>query len=84
MELDITLTYRIISSIGLFLDIIGAFLIFKFGLPQNLNREGHDVIVSGRKNLDELKKVMWYDIYSTLGIGMLIIGFTLQLGANWL
>ena len=85
MELHIELSYKVISSTGLFLDSIGADLIYKFGLPQNLNRDGYNVLIQSRKrNQSELKKVLWFDIYSTIGIGSLITGFTLQLGANWL
>lgn len=47
------------SSLGLILDIIGVWFLFKFGLPENIDRSGHDYIVTGRIDEAEVSKTKW-------------------------
>jgi len=72
----------LISSIGLILDIIGAIIIFRFGLPENISRTGNQYIVTSRKDQSEIDKAKLYDFMSLIGISLLIIGFILQGIAN--
>ena len=67
----------LLHSAGLLLDAIGAALLFFFALP---NRAGLDgVLTWGRGNETRLK---WYSRLSKLGLGLLILGFVLQLVSN--
>ena len=45
-----------VSSIGLFLDIVGAVLIFKYGLPEKVDREGLDYVIVSGKDEKEIQK----------------------------
>lgn len=77
-----------LSSIGLGLDIVGALLIWKFGIPSITDREGGDALAiktSSTKDREEkhLSRVFLYDVVSNSGVWVLILGFSLQLMANW-
>jgi hypothetical protein len=67
------------GPIGLILDIIGAYLIFKYGLPEELSRTGATFIVTEEENADEIVKAKKYDKLSKLGFRLLIVGFLFQL-----
>jgi|LGVE01.1.fsa_nt_gb hypothetical protein len=73
-----------ISSIGLLLDIAGAVLIFKYGLPEKVDRDGAIYVVSGGEGEKEIQKAKKYDRWAKVGIVCLIIGFSLQLISNFL
>ena len=68
-----------LSSIGLILDIIGVILLFKFGLPENLSREGYDVMRFVGINEDEKRKAKLYDRWAKVALMLLVFGFALQL-----
>jgi hypothetical protein len=68
-----------IAPIGLILDIIGAYLIFKYGLPEELSRTGATFIITEEEDPDEIVKAKKYDKLSKLGFRLLIVGFLLQL-----
>jgi hypothetical protein len=64
----------IYSILGLFLDLIGVVLLFKFGiLPDNLWE--HILMDSGMSEKDEKKHKVW----SKIAMGFLILGFIFQL-----
>ena len=71
-----------ISSAGLVLDIIGAVLIWRFGLPPSVRREGHSYLLLEGTDEAEKAKAARYDRYGQIGIGLLITGFLLQLVGN--
>ena len=73
-----------VNSVGLSLDIFGACLIFKYGLPEKIDREGHNQVIVGGTNEKEIQKAKKYDFWATVGIVCLIIGFALQLVSNFL
>jgi len=73
----------LISSIGLILDIIGAIIIYKFGLPENVDRSGTTYLISDEVDKNEKDKAKKYDRNSSWGISFLIIGFMLQGISNW-
>lgn len=72
-----------LNSGGLFMDIVGGFLIFIFGLPENINRDGAIGIVTGETDEDEKKKGRRYDFCARAGLCLLILGFALQLVSNY-
>ncbi len=65
----ITTPPKIISSVGLSFDIVGAFLIWKFGLQMSPNPDSWKF----KEGKDQTK---W-------GLGLLGVGFLLQLISNW-
>lgn len=73
-----------INSIGLVLDIIGAILLWKYGLPPSLSREGHVAIIQEQDDEAEAEKAKWYDLLGNVGMGLLLAGFVLQLASNFL
>jgi hypothetical protein len=73
----------IISSIGLFLDILGAIIIFLYGVPKIIPVGGNVIVVAG-KNEEEEKKEERYECIARVGLGFLILGFILQLVGIWL
>ncbi len=42
-----------LNSLGLVLDIFGVILLFKFGLPESISREGHDYLITEQVNEEE-------------------------------
>lgn len=72
-----------VNSIGLVMDIVGAILLWKYGLPEAISREGHDFLLTGQVNVDEIAKAKTYDNWSKLGLALLIAGFVFQLVSNF-
>ena len=73
----------IISSIGLLLDVAGAVIIYRFGLPENIDRSGTKYIVGVEVDEAEIAMAKFYDRMSFVGISLLVIGFSLQALGNW-
>lgn len=70
----------VINSIGLFLDVVGALLMFYNSQPVNFvvrlnNRERNNELMKIAKRMNKRIK---------LGAFLLFLGFTLQLISNWL
>ncbi len=74
--------YKMISSIGLIFDVVGASLIFVYGIPDKIDREGHTHIITTDINKAEIEKAKRYDLCSRAGSFLLILGFLLQLSGN--
>lgn len=73
-----------VNSAGLVLDIIGAIFLFIYGVPEHIDKYGHIFIISD--DIDEGEKMKWrkYDCWAKFGVGLLILGFVLQLLSNFL
>ena len=75
-----------INSVGLFLDSIGVILLFFFGLPSRVS-EGPPVLSFG-ENPDSTKQreKQWkrYQFVSWFALGLLILGFAIQIISNHL
>lgn len=72
------------NSIGLILDIFGAIIIFIFGLSNQISPTGSINLVLEQTDKVEIKKAKKYKLLSSIGISLLIIGFTLQLISNFI
>ncbi len=70
---------RWLGSIGLILDIVGAFLIYKYGLPEEVSRTGSVSLVLEQEDIEEKEKGKRYDCLSKIGFSLLILGFVFQL-----
>ena len=73
-----------IGSFGLLLDIVGAILLFRYGLPESISREGHTILVTEQIDEKEVRLANFHDRMGRLGLSLLIFGFALQLVANLL
>ena len=71
-----------LNIFGLFLDIYGAYLIFKYGLPETISREGHSALLLEQVDENEITKAAIYDYWGRVGLWALIIGFLTQAIGN--
>jgi hypothetical protein len=71
-------TQQIINVIGLTFDIIGVLMLFKYGLPSDLNKNGHISMVLEQVDNDEIHKYKKYERLSYVALVSIIIGFILQ------
>ena len=78
--IDFFLKY--IGAIGLILDIIGACLIFMYGLPEEISRTGFNSLGTEQEDEDEKAKGKKYDRCSKIGFYLLILGFIFQLASS--
>jgi hypothetical protein len=69
----------LLNIVGLSFNIIGVMIIWKYGLPANLDRDGHIHLVTSQVNESEKILAQKYDTYSKLGMILLILGFVCQL-----
>lgn len=73
----------ILSSIGLILGIFGALLMYNFGVPNVLDKNGANLIGDyGTKK--SKKKVKKHLFFSKIGVILLLMSFSLQLTSNFL
>jgi hypothetical protein len=73
-----------INTIGLILDIAGVVLVWRFGLPPRVNRGGASYFMLEETDQDELKREARYDRLSRAGLGLVVVGFAIQLLSNFL
>ena len=72
-----------LNTFGLVFDILGAILLFKFGLPEDVSRSGHTYLVLEQEDSNEKAKGVFYDRWGKVGLVSLIIGFLLQAVSNF-
>ena len=73
-----------INSVGLFLDILGVILLFFFALPSRIS-EGPPYLSFGSdpdSTKQREKQRKRYKFWSGLAMGLLILGFVLQMVSN--
>ena len=75
--------HTFINSVGLVLDITGAILLWRYGLPEALSREGHIHMVLEQTDASEIAKAKAYDRWAKVGLGSLVAGFIFQLISNY-
>ena len=74
----------VINSAGLVLDIGGVILLFLYGLPDDVRKDGESRLLLEAVDEEEIKKWKRYKRRSRLGLAFLVSGFSLQLVSNWL
>ncbi|HEY5405688.1 MAG TPA: hypothetical protein VIJ92_01310 [Ginsengibacter sp.] len=74
---------QILNCIGLTSDIIGVIMLFKYGLPSEINKDGYTGIIMEQE--DEEQKVKWkkYNFFSYIALTLFIIGFVFQFSSNF-
>ena len=75
---------NIVNSVGLVLDIAGVVLIWLYGLPKSISREGHNYIIMESHDEAEKVKAAKYDCLSKIGLSLIILGFAVQLASNFI
>jgi hypothetical protein len=73
-----------ISSLGLVLDIVGAVMLFKFGLPPDFDPLGRSFLITSTTHDDERAKGDRYRFWGRFGLVLMILGFAGQLAGTWL
>jgi hypothetical protein len=69
----------VVVASGLLLDIFGVLLLWKFGLPPSIRRGGPIYLTAEQSDPEEAAQAEKYDRYGKCGIGLLVLGFMLQL-----
>ena len=75
---------NLVNSIGLVCDILGAVLIWRYGLPEPISRSGVVHLRLEQTDETEKAKAEQYDCIARCGIVLLVGGFVLQLVSNFL
>ncbi|MDB5226583.1 MAG: rane protein of unknown function [Bacteroidota bacterium] len=73
---------QILNIIGLSFDIVGVLMLFKFGLPEQISRDGSIGIILEQSDPEETKKAKLYDRLSYVALTLIVLGFLFQLGGN--
>ena len=78
----------LINSIGLLCDMVGVVILFYFGPPTlNITCDGYKILPFNPNDEAETKNnkslAEKHNRLSKLGLGLLFIGFLLQLVSNW-
>ena len=74
----------ILNSFGLFLGILGAVLIYIYGVPNKIDKEGKTSLSIEEIDEDEIKLAQKYIHRPNFGILLLIMSFGLQFISNFL
>ncbi|MXX73092.1 MAG: hypothetical protein F4Y73_14705 [Gemmatimonadetes bacterium] len=72
-----------INTGGLLLDIVGVVLLFRFGLPPDVSRDGAVVWTLGTDE-GEVRKAKRFVWVSWAALGLIVTGFILQIVSTWM
>ena len=72
-------TQQWINVLGLVFDIIGVLMLFVFGLPADLNKNGYIFKVNEEEDEEQKSKWRKYDKFSKIALTAIIIGFLMQM-----
>lgn len=72
----------LINLIGLILDILGVLVLFKYGLPSEVTKDGHVGYTASQSDPIERAKWYKYNRMAKVGLGLLIAGFVLQAASD--
>ena len=75
---------RMLAAIGLALDLSGALLLWKYGLPESLSRDGSMNLICEQQDQAEVAKARRYDRWATAALCLISLGFALQLLATFI
>ena len=74
---------KIANSVGLLLDVVGVLLLFKFGLPEDVRRKGESYLLLEETDEADIAKGRRYDFWAKVALGLVVLGFVLQLISNF-
>jgi len=58
-------------------------MLFKYGLPSDIDKDGHIGIIMEQEDEDEKNKWKKYNFFSRIALTLVIIGFALQFSSNF-
>lgn len=73
---------KIMNTIGLLLDIFGVLILFKYGLPADVNKYGEIPMAFEGVDESEKRRYKKYEFRSRIGLTFLVLGFICQLASN--
>ena len=82
----INVSPQLVNSVGLVFDIFGVVLLFYFGPPVlKITAEGYEFVWSGVNEIEQERNKKTYanhQRFSRVALGLLLLGFVLQLASN--
>lgn len=73
---------QILNIIGLLLDITGVIILFKYGLPADVNPYGHTYLIAEQEDDQEKIKAKKYKKLSRMALTLIIIGCLFQASSS--
>lgn len=73
-----------LNIIGLFLDISGVIILFFYGLPAEVDKNGYNYYIGEEEDGMEKKKYKRYKKISRIGLALIFLGFIFQAGASFI
>jgi hypothetical protein len=73
-----------LNSVGLLLDIAGALLLLRYGLPPKIDPQGHIHLIAEQVDQSEIALGRRYRRWSSFAVILLVVGFALQLVAGYI
>jgi hypothetical protein len=77
------MTNSTLNTIGLTLDILGVLLLFKFGLPSEVRKDGGNVMLFQDTDKGQVCKWHKYNFWSRVGLSAILLGFIFQIVSNY-
>lgn len=72
----------VVNIVGLCLDILGVIIIFIYGLPSDVSKDGYSTFTIENPDPIEVKKFNRYKLMSRIGLGLILLGFVVQVISN--
>jgi hypothetical protein len=69
---------------GLVMNLIGVVLLFFYVMPRRVRTGGHDMYVGSQHDQKALRAEQRFDLFSYIGLGLVVSGTVLQMTAIWL
>lgn len=73
---------NLLNITGLIIDIIGVVILFIYGLPSEVSKDGIETIVMSSPDETENKKWLKYRFRSRIGLFCVAIGFLFQIASS--
>lgn len=70
---------NILNIIGLILNIIGVLMLYKYGIPQMIDRSGAIFLICEKESEESKSNAKKYDKCSHIALAFIIVGFFFQL-----
>jgi hypothetical protein len=74
---------RALNLIGLFLNLVGILILFRYGMPFHVPTGGAVSLILERRDQAEIALERRYTVYGYIGLGCLIVGTICQMVAAW-
>jgi len=67
-----------LNLLGYILGFLGALIIFRYGIPNMIDTQGHNILAISQENPKEKTKIKRYRAMGRLGLGLVTFSFLLQ------